>query len=135
MSTSSTTLTRIFLYSFGLGHPLFVVWLIGAVESVSARLVLTHVSSWEALLFLGFILFPAVAAVIDDYRLYVMAAGLFTLRIPMEITGLLSLVPVSSLAIAPLYVAVVSVSLWLAIERVALESAAEIMSLNWSPIL
>lgn len=114
---------------------MFVVWLIGAVESVSARLVLTHVSSWEALLFLGFILFPAVAAVIDDYRLYVMAAGLFTLRIPMEITGLLSLVPVSSLAIAPLYVAVVSVSLWLAIERVALESAAEIMSLNWSPIL
>ena len=134
MSIDSTALARGFLYSFALGHPLFVVWLVGSAEPVSERILLSHVSSWEVLLLLGFILLPTIASAVDDYRLYVMGAGLFAIRIPVEIMGLLALVPYSSLAVAPLYASVVSVSLWLALERVALKSAAEILSLNWSPI-
>jgi len=132
MERSPTALARIFLYCFGLGHPLLVVWMVGAFELVSDRLLVARFSSLEALLLLAFILCPSLAAVIDDYLTYVLAAGLFIVRVPLEITGLLSLMPVSSLVVVPVYVAIAIISLWLASERVALEVTGNILTLNWS---
>lgn len=124
-------LAKYYILCFGLANFIHVFSLLGFLSATSPPL---PVDSWwlHIVIFLTCMILPIVAVLADNYVLYVTVATVSLARTLAEAFGVFAWSADLYIMLAPLCALAAIFSLILAVEKVAFEVSAEILSLGWS---
>ncbi len=124
-------LARYYLLCFGLTNCVHVFSLLGILSAISPPLS-PDSWWWHAILFLAYMILPFTAILADKYALYATVAGVSLVRTIAEAFRVFAWSVDLYTVLVPLYALAAISSLVLAVEKVASEVSAEILSLEWS---
>ena len=125
------SLARSYILCFALISFAHVFPLLGILSAISPP---TYADFWwwHAVMFLAYMVLPIIAILADHYVLYVTVAAVSVARTLAEALGVFSWSADLYVVLAPLCALAAIFSLILAVEKVASEVSAEILSLEWS---
>jgi hypothetical protein len=131
MRLNLRTLAKSYIFCLALANCIHVFSLLGIVSAVS-RPLSADLWWWHAVLFLTYMILPYTAILADNYALYATVAGFSLVRIIAEALRVFAWSVDLYTILVPLYALAAISSLVLAVEKVASEVSAEILSLEWS---
>lgn len=131
MRPKLATLAKSYILCFSLINITHIFSLLGILSAISSS---SYPSSWwwHAILFLTYMILPITAVLADNYALYVTVAAVSLARTLAEAFGVFAWSADLYIVLAPLCALAAVFSLILAVEKVASEVSAQILSLEWS---
>lgn len=131
MRFNLVALAKSYIFCLGVASCIHVFSLLGVLSAIALPL---SADSWwwHSILFLAYMILPLTAVLADNYALYITVAGVSLVRTIAEAFQVFAWSVDLYALLAPLYALAAISSLILAVEKLASEVSAEILSLEWS---
>lgn len=132
MKPNTISLAKVYLVLFGLIHFYHVFSIIGIHETIVSAPSYLSFWWWHIILLLVYGVLPIISVLIGNEKSCLIVTGVSLVGLLMETFGTFTWITNFHFTFALLDSLAVILSLFLAVENVALEVAAEILSLEWS---
>ena len=132
MRSSLISLAKVYLVLFGLINLNQVISLLGFYETLTSAPPYLSFVGWHIILFLVYGVLPIITVIINNDKSWLIVTGVSLIGVLIEAVNVFTWITNLSFIFALLNSLAVFLSLHLAIENVAVEIAAEILSLEWS---